>query len=152
MSRIYIVDDHAMLRDGLLALLEKAGHEIAGETAGATQALADVAHVRPDRVLLDLPLDGRSGHELLIQMRGRDPAGPHAPAHGGTDRGLSPRERQILVMVARGKSSAAIGTELRLSSKTVDTYRSRLMAKLKLADVPAIVRWAIREGLVGLDE
>jgi DNA-binding NarL/FixJ family response regulator len=34
----------------------------------------------------------------------------------------------------------------------VDTYRSRLMAKLNLADVPALVRWAIREGLVGLDE
>jgi DNA-binding NarL/FixJ family response regulator len=65
---------------------------------------------------------------------------------------LSPRERQILVMVARGKSSAAIGEELHLSPKTVDTYRSRLMAKLKLADVPALVRWAIREKLIGLDD
>jgi two-component system, NarL family, invasion response regulator UvrY len=63
---------------------------------------------------------------------------------------LSPRERQILVMVARGKSSAAIGEELHLSPKTVDTYRSRLMAKLELADVPALVRWAIREKLIDL--
>ena len=68
------------------------------------------------------------------------------------DRGntLSPRERQILVMVASGKSSAAIGEELRLSPETVDTYRSRLMAKLELADVPALVRWAIREKLIDL--
>jgi two-component system invasion response regulator UvrY len=68
------------------------------------------------------------------------------------DRGntLSPRERQILVMVASGKSSAAIGEELHLSPKTVDTYRSRLMGKLELADVPALVRWAIREKLIEL--
>jgi DNA-binding NarL/FixJ family response regulator len=65
---------------------------------------------------------------------------------------LSPRERQILVMVTRGKSSAAIGEQLHLSPKTVDTYRSRLMAKLELADVPALVRWAIREKLIGLDD
>jgi two-component system, NarL family, invasion response regulator UvrY len=53
-------------------------------------------------------------------------------------------------MVASGKSSAAIGEELHLSPKTVDTYRSRLMAKLELTDVPALVRWAIREKLIDL--
>ena len=46
----------------------------------------------------------------------------------------------------------AIGEDLHLSPKTVDTYRSRLMAKLGLADVSAVVRWAIREGLVDVDE
>ena len=61
---------------------------------------------------------------------------------------LSPRERQILLMVARGASSAAVGEALHLSPKTVDTYRSRLMAKLGLSDVAAVVRWAIREGLI----
>ena len=68
------------------------------------------------------------------------------------DRGstLSPRERQILVMVASGHSSAAIGEQLHLSPKTVDTYRSRLMAKLELPDVPALVRWAIREKVIDL--
>src|SRR6185503_743059 len=40
--------------------------------------------------------------------------------------------------------------ELHLSPKTVDTYRSRLRAKLELADVPALVRWAIREKLIEL--
>jgi DNA-binding CsgD family transcriptional regulator len=65
---------------------------------------------------------------------------------------LSPRERQILLMVARGASSAAIGELLHLSSKTVDTYRSRLMAKLNLGDVAAVVRWAIRNGLISAEE
>lgn len=65
---------------------------------------------------------------------------------------LSARERQIVVMVVRGRSSAAIGEQLHLSSKTVDTYRSRIMNKLNVTDVPALVRLAIREGLISADE
>jgi DNA-binding NarL/FixJ family response regulator len=61
---------------------------------------------------------------------------------------LSPRERQIVAMVVRGQSSAAVGRELHLSPKTIDTYRSRLMAKLGVGDVTALVRLAMRHGLV----
>jgi DNA-binding NarL/FixJ family response regulator len=75
-----------------------------------------------------------------------------ALTQAATKEELSPRERQVLVMVARGMTSAAIGTELHLSPKTVDSYRSRLMAKLQLNDVPAVVRWALREGLIALDD
>ena len=65
---------------------------------------------------------------------------------------LSPREIQIVQLVVRGWSSIAIGERLSLSPKTVDTYRSRLMAKLDVNDLPSLVRLAIREGLIGLDE
>ena len=65
---------------------------------------------------------------------------------------LSPRERQIIAMVVKGSSSTDIGPELHLSPKTVATYRSRLMAKLGVGDVPALVRFAIRSGLVDSDE
>jgi two-component system, NarL family, invasion response regulator UvrY len=65
---------------------------------------------------------------------------------------LSARERQILVMVARGASSSAIGVRLSLSPKTVDTYRSRLMRKLSLANVPDLVRWTVRAGWIGLED
>lgn len=65
---------------------------------------------------------------------------------------LSARERQIVVLVVRGQSSAEIGAVLHLSPKTVDSYRSRLMAKLAVADVPALVRFAIRTGLIDADE
>jgi len=61
---------------------------------------------------------------------------------------LSPRERQIVTMVVNGMSSAAIGQELHLSPKTVDTYRSRLMSKLGVNGVTALVRLAVREGLI----
>jgi two-component system, NarL family, invasion response regulator UvrY len=65
---------------------------------------------------------------------------------------LSAREQQIVALVVRGKSSAEIGTLLHLSPKTVDSYRSRLMAKLGVGDVPALVRFAIRAGLIDADE
>ena len=61
---------------------------------------------------------------------------------------LSPRERQIVTMVVNGLSSAAIGSQLHLSPKTVDTYRSRVMAKLGVSGVTSLVRLAVREGLV----
>lgn len=62
------------------------------------------------------------------------------------------RERQIIAMVVRGQSSTEIGTLLHLSPKTVDSYRSRLMGKLGVSDVPALVRLAIRAGLIDADE
>jgi DNA-binding NarL/FixJ family response regulator len=64
---------------------------------------------------------------------------------------LSRREREILQLVAEGHSSAAIGSTLHLSPKTVDTYRSRLMRKLGLGDIPALVKFAIQQGLIPLD-
>jgi len=208
MARIYLIDDHPIVRAGLRALLQAAGHTIVGEGEDITQALSEVNRLAPDVLMLDLQLDGRSGFEVLAEMQRRQMStkvivlsmsdqprnvaealrmgasgyvlkgsasvelvaaveavqqGRRFLGEGLTDiavqglttdaeRGntLSPRERQILVMVASGKSSAAIGDELHLSPKTVDTYRSRLMAKLGLADVPALVRWAIREKLIDL--
>lgn len=65
---------------------------------------------------------------------------------------LSPRERHVMLGVVRGLSSSAIGEQLHLSPKTVDSYRSRLMAKLDVADVPSLVRLAVREGWIGVSD
>jgi DNA-binding NarL/FixJ family response regulator len=64
---------------------------------------------------------------------------------------LSRRERQILQQVVEGKSSAEIGKTLFLSPKTVDTYRSRMMHKLGIGDLPGLVRFAIQHGVTQLD-
>jgi DNA-binding NarL/FixJ family response regulator len=64
---------------------------------------------------------------------------------------LSPREREILQLVVEGKSSAEIAEVLFLSPNTVDTYRSRLMQKLNINDVPGLVKFAIQQGLISLD-
>lgn len=207
MTRVYLVEDHQIMRDGLRALLEARGYAVVGETADPTQALADIVHLRPDVLLLDLNLGGRSGLELQAELQRRRlpvrtvvltmSAQPHqvaealhlgasayvlkgSPAtelmtavesamHGkkylGTDVAdlaleaftqpaadplsqLSPRERQIILMVVQGHSSSDIGTTLHLSPKTVATYRSRLMKKLDVADVPSLVRLAVRQKLI----
>lgn len=212
MSDIYLVDDHAMMRDGLRAVLEGAGHRVVGEADNPTTALADLARLLPTVLLLDLHLGQRSGFELLEQLVKRKlptrvvmltmSAQPRhvaeamrRGAHGyvlkgspaqevlaaveavaagrkhlggevaelavegltqiGEDGGLaslSVRERQVIQLVVQGRTSAAIGEQLHLSPKTVESYRSRLMAKLGVGDIPALVRLAIREGLISADE
>lgn len=64
---------------------------------------------------------------------------------------LSKREREIFKLVADGYSSAEIGKMLYLSSKTVDSYRSRMMQKLQVSDVTGLVKLAIQHGLTSLD-
>jgi DNA-binding NarL/FixJ family response regulator len=64
---------------------------------------------------------------------------------------LSPRERQILQLVAEGKSSAEAAAMLFLSPKTVDTYRSRMMQKLGISDLASLVKFAIQHGITQLD-
>lgn len=212
MSDIYLVDDHAMMRDGLRAVLQAGGHRVVGESGDPTVALAEIQRLLPALVLLDLQLGERSGLTLLADLQrralpvrtivltmsaqprqvaealrlgaagyllkgaaaaellqaidavaaGRRHLGPEVAdlaVRGLTARddraaldSLSVRERQIVEMVVRGRSSSEIGTLLHLSPKTVDSYRSRLMAKLGTADVPALVRWALRVGLVGPDD
>lgn len=210
---LYLVDDHVILREGLRAVLESAGHRVLGESADPTQALADIIRLQPDVLLLDLNLGDRSGFELLAEIQRRSlgvrcvvltmsaqprnvaealrlgasayvlkgsPASELLSAIDAVTRGrrhlcaevadlalqalsggpggdeglasLSPRERQIIALVVKGHSSSAIGSSLHLSPKTVDTYRSRLMAKLGVADVPALVRLAIRNGLIDVEE
>lgn len=64
---------------------------------------------------------------------------------------LSRREREILQLVAEGCSSREIAARLNLSPKTVDTYRSRLMQKLKITDVAGLIKFAIRHGIIALE-
>lgn len=212
MSDIYLVDDHALMRDGLRAVLEDAGHRVVGEAEHPTPALADLQRLRPAILLLDLNLGERSGLELLeqVQLRklpvrtivltmsaqarhvadalrlgaagyvlkgapasevlraidavlaGRRHLGPEAAELAVQGLTASPdaqalatlsvREQQVLLLVVRGQTSAAIAEALNLSPKTVESYRSRLMAKLGVDDVTGLVRLAIREGLISADE
>ncbi|WP_457350275.1 response regulator [Roseateles sp. P5_D6] len=210
-ARIYLVDDHAMVRQGLRALLTEAGHDVVGDSGDITAALAELQQLTPDIVLVDLSLGPRSGMELLAELQrrhlsvrplvltmsaqprhvgmalklgacgyvlkgspseellqaiealrsGRRHLGQgvgelaaRALAEGTGDdpfAALSVRERQVVTMVVDGHSSSEIGTALHLSPKTVDSYRSRLMAKLGASDVTALVKLAIRHGLISND-
>jgi DNA-binding NarL/FixJ family response regulator len=60
----------------------------------------------------------------------------------------SPRERQILCLLADGKSNKEIGIVLDISARTVECYRARIMLKLDLHSTAALVRYAIRNNIV----
>ena len=60
---------------------------------------------------------------------------------------LSSREQEILKLVVEGKSSKTIGDILSISPKTVNSYRYRMMEKLKVHDLPGLVRFAIQNGI-----
>ena len=64
---------------------------------------------------------------------------------------LSAREREVLQLLAEGRTGAEIAQRLSLSQKTVETYRARLVEKLGIRDLAGLVRFAIQRGLVSLD-
>ncbi len=65
---------------------------------------------------------------------------------------LSDREREILKLIAEGKTNREIAEMLFLSIKTVQTHRANLMHKLGMHDRTELVKYAIRKGIIGLDE
>jgi DNA-binding NarL/FixJ family response regulator len=65
---------------------------------------------------------------------------------------LTPRQREILQLVAERHSTKDIAGILSISVKTVETHRAQLMERLDIHDVPGLVRFAIRAGLVSLDD
>jgi DNA-binding NarL/FixJ family response regulator len=61
---------------------------------------------------------------------------------------LSNREFQVLMMIAEGRALTEIAAELSLSAKTISTYKTRVLEKLKLDDTAALIRYALEHGLI----
>lgn len=61
---------------------------------------------------------------------------------------LSGREREVLVLVVQGRTSKEVARIVGVKPSTIDTYRSRIMAKLDVSDICSLVRFAIRQGLL----
>jgi RNA polymerase sigma factor (sigma-70 family) len=61
---------------------------------------------------------------------------------------LTPREREILQLVAEGKSNKEVAAILNLSVYTVETHRSNIMDKLKLKSLPELILYAVRKGII----
>jgi DNA-binding NarL/FixJ family response regulator len=210
--RILLLDDHAVVRDGLKALLEaQPDLRVEGSFGEADEALRFAAQAPPDVAVLDIALAGLDGieaakrihdlcpetHILMLSMHAspefvyqalqagasgyvlKESAGEEVVAavravHAGERylsgkisaraiedytraRGaehplerLSARERQVLKLMVEGHSSGEVAGLLGVSPKSVDTYRSRLMAKLGIEDLPALVKFAIRHGMTSV--
>jgi DNA-binding NarL/FixJ family response regulator len=65
---------------------------------------------------------------------------------------LSPREREVLQLIAEGLATKEVARRLHVSVKTIETHRARIMEKLNLDSVAELTKYAIREGLTSLDE
>lgn len=210
--KVLLADDHAVLRDGLRALLEaQPGIEVVGTAVDGPEAIAAALKLAPDVVVMDINMPGLNGIEacgricerrpqtqvLILSMYGtsehiyralqagargyllKESAGTEvvravralasgrrylgekiadlaiedylaARPKGSPLDSLSAREREILQLVVDGKTNAEAAAMLSLSVKTVETYRSRLMTKLGIDDLPALVRFAIGHGLTSL--
>ncbi|MDO8645830.1 MAG: response regulator transcription factor [Candidatus Planktophila sp.] len=70
MTRVVIIDDHVIVREGLKRALENHNHVVVAEAATLTEARAQIAHTNPDVIVVDLNLPDGSGFDLITWARG----------------------------------------------------------------------------------
>jgi DNA-binding NarL/FixJ family response regulator len=212
--RVLIADDHALVRGGIRALVEKIDDVVVvGEAGRGTEALDLVNTLNPGLILLDITMPDGSGFEVLDHVTKNYPeikvivltvheaveyakrayargavgflpksAAPteleqaiHTVVRGeryispeisrnilfeisqGTTKEdllatLSPRQREVLRLIAEGKTTKQIAHILEISVKTVETHRAQLMERLGIHDVAGLVRYAIIVGLLPLND
>jgi len=213
--KILLVDDHAIIREGLRSLLEKQPEmEVIADTDDGRKAIELVRELLPDIVIMDITMPGLNGIEATRQITAEFPdvkvialsihskrryvadmlsAGAtgyilkeclfdelvqaiKAVAAGGrylspriTDvvvsdyvkrlsasadspfEALKTREREVLQLVAEGKSTKQIALELHVSTKTIEANRRQIMEKLNIHNVAELTKYAVREGLTTLE-
>jgi two-component system, NarL family, response regulator LiaR len=208
--RVLIVDDHAVVRQGLRSLLENQPHiVVAGEAADGTTAVALAQELAPDVVLMDLLMPGMSGleairriHEMgsparilvltssvedqLVKqalqagaqgyvlkairvadlvaaiervaqgLRALDPAATEVLMHHVQEQDpfdlLTTREREVFEGLARGWTNGEIADRLSVSEATVRTHISNILDKLALRDRTQVMIYALKRGLVRLED
>ena len=205
MIRVILVDDHALVREGVSRLLEEEPDmRVVAAFAEGLAAVRFAAREEPDVAILDINMPGANGIDVARRLRavaprtrllmlsmhanadyvqqalwagangyllkesaGHDVAAAVRAVHSGQRylgagismralaavghedplERLSAREMEVLKLVVEGNTSLQVATQLGLSPKSIDTYRSRLMSKLDLDGLPALVKFAIRRGL-----
>jgi two-component system, NarL family, response regulator NreC len=213
--RILVVDDHAILREGIRALLAlQADLEVVGEASDGQLALEAVEKLDPDVVLMDIAMPGLGGIEAALEMRKRgkrarililsqyddreyvrrllkagvagyvlkksagaelanairavargglvlDPevartameeSNPGSPGGGDPYETLTDREKQVLKLVAEGRSNKEVAEVLGISVKTAMSHREHVMEKLGVHNRTELVRFAIKRGVIRVDE
>jgi DNA-binding NarL/FixJ family response regulator len=137
-TRVVMLSMHSNSVHIQRALQAGAGGYVLKESVG--RELVDaIRTVHAGRRYLSMPLTDK----LLDRLMSDVPEDPLSR--------LSGRERQVLQMIAEGKSVVDIAGKLSLSRKTVETYRERMMEKLGLDDLAALIKFAIQQDVVSLD-
>jgi DNA-binding NarL/FixJ family response regulator len=85
--------------------------------------------------------------DISTRLRHKVPLDQIAHARSPVEQ-LSERQREILQLIAEGRTTKEVALTLELSAKTVEYHRMQLMQRLKIFDIPGLVRFAVRTGLV----
>ena len=102
-----------------------------------------------DPVELELALRAAMNREIYLSPAvSKQLVQDYARRLGRDEEPLTARQREVLQLIAEGKSTKEIALMLDLSVKTVETHRKELMERLGIHDVPGLVRYAIRVGLI----
>lgn len=135
-TRVLVLTVHAE-EEYLLPVLEAGGSGFVMKTSADEDLVRAIRTVARDEVFLYPSAAKLLLHGYRTSEEEESPLDP-----------LSEREREVLGLTAEGFSSSEIGKKLFISPKTVDTYRSRIMQKLKLHHRSELVRFALRNGLL----
>jgi DNA-binding NarL/FixJ family response regulator len=121
-------------------LMEAGASGVLTKECASQELVAAVEKVRSGGVYLSPALVDRFVHRYTR-------SGPLGPSQ----RGLAPREREVLRLIAAGHSTKEIAATLAVSSKTVETHRRRMMEKLNRHSVAELTTYAVAQGLVSLE-
>jgi DNA-binding NarL/FixJ family response regulator len=116
-------------------------------------ALGYVAKESAGPVLVEAVREVQAGRRFLSESIGREALQRYLedPARRDPMQQLSAREREVLRYTVQGRTIAQTAQRLGVSPKSVETYRSRLMTKLGIEDLPSLVKFAIRYGITSLE-
>ena len=129
---------HPGVRVVLISAYENGGHSVDAIRAGAAGYVATNAGA------------SELEHALREAAAGRSylsPSSKSARAGAATFERLTPRQREVLQLIAEGSNTKEIASDLGISAKTVETHRAHLMEHLGIHDVAGLVRYAIRVGV-----
>jgi DNA-binding CsgD family transcriptional regulator len=95
-------------------------------------------------------MEKRKANERVGESVSRTADTESTGAYDLVEKDLSPRQRDVVILLAEGKTNKQIAAILNLSARTVEAYRANVMRKLKLRSVPGLVRYAVRKLVVQL--
>lgn len=112
------------------------------------------AYLVKDAVTHELELAVRAvlrGENYLSPSVSKQVVAAYVQSSAAPVEALTARQREILTFIAEGHSTKEIAYRLQLSVKTIETHRAQIMERLAIRDIPGLVRFAIRSGLVSVD-
>src|ERR1700730_10712912 len=138
--RVIILSAHANEEYVIRALRSGAAGYMLKDAATAELEFA-ITSVSEDKTYLS-PSISRPVIDSYLERVG----GPLSPLEQ-----LTPRQREILQLIGEGKNTKDIASDLDISVKTIESHRLQLMERLNIHDVPGLVRYAVRSGLVSAE-